>query len=167
MNVFVRSSLGLVSSLLFGLVTASCTNSKTRSRAGEETVSSTSSTRPSSEAKPAGSAEAKPSCGHEVQVHGRGINDSARDCLWDAYQAGREADLAMTVHTVEGDPITYTLHVRSKTAIDVVEDNRDHWGSPGVRRSTCSALARAPESNGHRGFLLEGCQGTVTKFKLD
>jgi hypothetical protein len=166
MAFFLHRAFGLLLGGTLATLTVSCASSKRPMPSSDEAVSSTSSTRPSSEAKPAGSAETAPSCGHEVQVHGRGINDSARDCLWDAYQAGREADLAMTMHTVEGDPITYTLHVRSKTAIDFVEDNKDSFGSPGIRRSTCSGLERGAEMNGHRGFRLQGCQGTVKTFEL-
>lgn len=166
MNVLGRALCGLFLGAMFAAGLPSCTNSKTHSRSGEENVSSTASSRRAPDATPTGSAAPTPSCGHEVQVHGNGVNDSARDCLWDAYQAGREASFAMTLHTVEGDPITYTLHVRSKTAIDVVEDNKDSFGSPGIRRSMCSGLERAPERNGHRGFLLQGCEGAVKRIEL-
>lgn len=166
MDVFGGSSRGLVASIFFLVLLSGCANSKPHSRGGEEKVSSTSSSRRTTDAAPTDAAALAPSCGHEKQVHGQGINDSARDCLWDAYQAGREAGLALTRYTVEGDPITYTLHVHSKTSIDVVEDNQDHFGSAGVRRSTCSGLERLADVDGHRGFKLQGCQGTVKTFEL-
>lgn len=166
MDVLGTASRAGFAGLLFLLLLPSCANSKPQTRGGEEKVSSTASDRGTAEAKPGDPATPAPSCGHEKQVHGQGINDSGRDCLWDAYQAGREASLALTLYTVEGDPITYTLHVVSKTSIDVVEDNRDHWGSPGVRRSTCSSLERLAEENGHRGFKLLGCEGAVKRFEL-
>jgi hypothetical protein len=99
-------------------------------------------------------------------THRQGYDAAARKCLWDAYEAGKPAGLALTRHTIEGDPITFTLHVNSKDSIDVIEDNQDRFGARGVRRSTCKALARSREVDGRSGFIVSGCTGSAEKFEV-
>lgn len=89
-----------------------------------------------------------------------------RTCLWDAYRAGRPAELTLTRHTIEGDPISITLRVRSSTSIDVLEDNRDRFGARGVRSSTCTELERGSNVNGRSGFIVRGCHGSVKSFEV-
>jgi hypothetical protein len=81
--------------------------------------------------------------------------------LWNAYQAGRSAELALTHHTIEGDPITFTIQLRSKAIIEVVEDNGDRFGARGHRHSVCKVLERTPTANGRSGFIAHGCAGNV------
>lgn len=146
---------------------AACSNSKTRTRGAEESVTSTSSVGTAVGALPSPKEDAQaPSCGREVQTHGQGYDEKARSCLWEAYQAGRAASLALTRHTIEGDPITFTLRVRSSSAIDVIEDNQDHFGARGVRNTTCSTLVRAPIVEGRSGFIVRGCRGSVETFEI-
>lgn len=111
-------------------------------------------------------AGAAPSCGREVQVHGRGYDASARKCLWDAYLAGKPAALSLTRHTIEGDPITFTLRVLSGSSIEVIEDNRDRFGARGVRSSTCRTLEQRPSADGRVAFVVGGCSGGVAKIEV-
>jgi hypothetical protein len=166
MNILIRRRLmGLIFATFVSLAMG-CTNSKTRSRGGEEVVSSTSNTSPVPTSTTATSREAAPSCGREVQMHGQGINDAARTCLWDAYQAGGAAELVITRHTIEGDPITTTIRVRSKSSIEVIDDSQDRFGSRGVRNAMCSEMERSPEVNGHRGFTIRGCRGSMETVEV-
>lgn len=144
-------------------LSASCTKSRTQPRGGEESVSSTSSNLPRPSA--ATTDTKPPSCGREKQVHGEGYDEAARACLWDAYRAGKTAELELTRVTIEGDPITYTLHVRSGS-IDVVEDNRDRFGAHGMRSASCKVLERSPSTNGRSGFIVRGCRGGAETIEV-
>lgn len=153
--------------MLAGLavLVAGCGNSKAPTRAGEDSVASTSKTAVG--ASTGGiDASAAPSCGHEVQTHGKGYDEVARTCLWDAYQAGKPGELMLTRHTIEGDPVTFTLRVRSASLIEVIEDNRDHFGAQGVRSTSCSALERTASTNERRGFVVRGCRGSVETIEV-
>jgi len=92
-------------------------------------------------------------------VHGRGYDAAARTCLWEAWKKGTPADLVITLHTVEGDPITYALHVRDASTIEVKEDSRDRFGEPGVREATCTSMEKRTGNGDHFGFTLGGCTG--------
>lgn len=145
---------------VLALLAASCTNSKApTSAAAEDSVAST--LKPTSAASTTSEADAgpPPSCGREVQTHGKGYDEAARACLWDAYQAGKPGELMLTRHTIEGDPITFTLRVRSASWIDVVIDDRDAFGAQGLRSAKCSVLERGPSANGRSGFIVRGCRG--------
>ncbi|MRG97760.1 hypothetical protein GF068_38440 [Polyangium spumosum] len=108
---------------------------------------------------------ANSTCGRETNVHGAGYDAAARACLWDAWRNGSPAGLVITMHTVEGDPITYTLRVRPSRVIEVVEDNRDRFGARGVHRSTCKDLER--RASGDRfGFVLRGCEGHAAEIVI-
>ncbi len=159
-NRFVAMTLVLATLL------SSCTKSKTNSPDGEESVSSTSSAVPLLEPLPADAGANAPSCGREVLTLDRGYDEAARTCLWDAYRAGRVAELVMTRHTVEGDPITLTLRVRSTTSIEVVEDNRDRFGARGLRSSVCKVLERSPAVNDRSGFVVRRCEGSDEKIDV-
>ncbi len=105
-------------------------------------------------------------CGRETNVHGSGFDARARACLWDAWQNQSPAGLVITMHTVEGDPITYTLRVRSGPVVDVVEDNRDRFGSRGVFRSTCKTLEKRAGTGERFGFVLRGCEGHAAEIAI-
>ncbi|HRI66014.1 MAG TPA: hypothetical protein PK156_17320 [Polyangium sp.] len=166
MNALVCGPRWFILSTGMAMLATSCSNAKTQPRSGEESVSSTASNTPAqgSAALPAG--DAAPSCGHETQIHGPGYDEAARSCLWDAYRAGRPAELVLTRYTVEGDPITVTLRIRSGPAIEVHEDNRDRFGARGVRSSTCTELSRGPIMDGRSGFIVRGCRGSVQSFEV-
>jgi hypothetical protein len=166
MKVRFRFDRLLVMSVVLAALTSSCTKAKTKTPGEEESVSSTSSAVPLLDPPAEDAGVAAPSCGHEVQTHGQGYDEAKRKCLWDAYQAGRAAELALTRHTIEGDPITLTLRVRSTSSIEVVEDNRDRFGVRGVRRSTCKVLERSPTVNGRSGFVVRGCGSNVETIEV-
>ncbi len=156
----------LAMSVVLATVLSSCTKSNTKTPGSEDSVSSTSSAVPLLEPVPASAGANAPSCGHEVQTHGQGYDEAARTCLWDAYRAGRPAALVMTRHTIEGDPITLTLRVRSNTSIEVLEDNRDRFGARGLRSSVCKVLERSQTTNGRSGFVLRTCEGSDEKIDI-
>jgi len=147
-------------------LSSSCTKSKTKTPGSEEFVSSTSSAVPLLEPLSADAGANASSCGREVQVHGQGYDEAARTCLWDAYRAGRAAELVMIRHTIEGDPISLTLRVRSNTSIEVVEDNRDRFGSRGLRSSVCKELERTAAVNERSGFVIRRCEGSDEKIDV-
>ncbi len=143
---------------------AGCANSKSTTRSGEESVTSTSSNLPRASAEPVGASA--PSCGREVRRLDQGYDATARKCLWDAYQAGKPADLSLTHHTIEGDPVTFTLRVVSASSIEVIEDNQDRFGPRGVRRSTCKKLEQSASMEGRHGFVVSGCSGAAEKVEI-
>jgi hypothetical protein len=96
-----------------------------------------------------------------MNVHGTGYDGIARDCLWDAYTTGRPAELVITVHTVEGDPITFTVRVRAAHVVEVIEDNRDRFGARGVRTTTCKTLEKRAHAEGRYRFALRDCGDTA------
>lgn len=146
-------------------LSASCAKSKTQPRGGEESVSSTSSNLPRPSAVTAADTT-PPSCGREKLVHGEGYDEAARTCLWDAYRAGRPAELELTRITIEGDPIVVRLRVGSGPLIEVTEDNRDRFGMRGVRSASCKVLERSPSTNGRSGFVLRGCSGSAETIEV-
>ncbi|HMJ13008.1 MAG TPA: hypothetical protein VK524_16415 [Polyangiaceae bacterium] len=97
-------------------------------------------------------------CGSEKSAHGSGVNSAARECFWHAYEEGRPARLIITLHTIEGDPMRYELHVKSRTAIYVTYESQDRFGTQGTSRFRCSALEQTTP-DGHIRFTLRGCQG--------
>jgi hypothetical protein len=141
----------LATLLLVSAAAPSCTGS--RVRVDDEKIGTTT---PTAAMSVDASAHAS-SCGREENVHGRGYDGAARDCLWKAYVGGTPAELVITMRTVEGDPITFTLRVRAAKVVDVIEDNRDRFGTPGVRRSTCATLEKRERADGRYGFALRDC----------
>ena len=106
------------------------------------------------------------SCGRETNVHGSGYDSAARGCLWDAWQNRSAAGLVITVHTVEGDPIAYTLRVRPGPVVDVTVDSRDRFGSPGVTRTTCKTLEKRAATEDRFGFVLRECEGRASEIVI-
>ena len=105
-------------------------------------------------------------CGRETNVHGEGYDAAARACLWDAWTNRSAAGLVIKMHTVEGDPITYSIRVRPGPIVDVTEDNRDRFGSPGVHRSTCKTLEKRAGTGERFGFVLRGCEGHASEIMI-
>lgn len=98
-------------------------------------------------------------CGKEIILHGQGYDQKARDCLFQAYERGDEAQLTTTSYTVEGDPITHAIVVLSRDRIQVHRDSADRFGQPGQLDFTCKSLAREPTEDGRDQFVLRGCVG--------
>lgn len=151
-------SLRTLALALAPLLALACSTAPAPTTADEGAIGSTAPPA-GSPTSAAGSSEipANPSCGKEVNVHGQGYDAAARECLWNAYQANKPAELVLTVHTIEGDPITFALSVRSSSVIDVVRDSKDRFGSPGVTRFTCTSMQRKQTDQGRTFFVLAGC----------
>jgi hypothetical protein len=104
-------------------------------------------------------------CGSEKSAHGQGVNLPARECFWEAYREGRPAQLSITVHTIEGDPLRYDLIVKSKTAIDVRHESHDRFGTPGKTRFACREL-RADKIEGRVTLTLRQCDGASIEIAI-
>jgi hypothetical protein len=152
---------------LVPLLAIACSPSPAPTTADEGAIGSTSpsASRTTPDA-PSPEIPANPSCGKEVDVHGQGYDAAARECLWKAYQSSQPAELVLTVHTIEGDPITTALLVRSPTAIDVVRESKDRFGSPGVTRFNCTSMQRKQDDRGHTIFSLTRCSGPQTELTI-
>lgn len=122
------------------------------------------SARPASSA-PAPVASGVRDCGSEKSAHGQGVNLPARECFWEAYREGRPAQLSITVHTIEGDPLRYDLTVRSKTAIDVRHESHDRFGAQGKSRFVCREM-RADKSGGRVTLTLRDCDGASIEIAI-
>lgn len=86
-----------------------------------------------------------PACGEETVV--RGDTDvRARKCLYDAYRAGRDAELISTQAITEGRRITSYMRVHANGTIEVFTDSTgDSLNPGGWERETCGQLLGAEE----------------------
>jgi len=86
-----------------------------------------------------------PACGEETVV--RGATDvEARQCLYDAYRAGEDAELVSTQAITEGRRITSYMRVHANGTIEVLTDaTQDSLGSGAWKRETCGQLLGAEE----------------------
>jgi len=80
------------------------------------------------------------SCGSERAGAAGPWNVEGRQCLWDAYQAGRPAEFVSTRSSVEGDPVTTTLRLLGSGRVEIyIDGTRDRWGQ-GWTRLECPTL---------------------------
>ena len=111
--------------------------------------------------------EPLPSCGWELvqrTTEGDVYDAEARDCLWEAYQAGEQAELISTSPTVEGTIIREIYRVLARDEIEVIMDTtHDHLGSRRWELYRCTGLERrtAPEDPGYIYFEGTGCDQPV------
>jgi hypothetical protein len=100
-------------------------------------------------------------CGEEQQGHGTGYDRAARECLWQAYQAGGGAVFTTTRPTIEGDPIVWHINVVSSDIIEVTIDNTaDQFAAADDRKVatvTCTAMAITDDGRNDLAFELTGC----------
>jgi hypothetical protein len=62
-------------------------------------------------------------------------------CLLDAFEAGREAKLVVTLATVEGDPLVHYFTVTESGQLEVLVDStKDKFGSGSWHALTCTGL---------------------------
>lgn len=94
-------------------------------------------------------------CGEDQNVHGEGVDEAVRGCLWDAYQAGKPATFRTVAYTIEGDPIAFDVQVLGADEIRVLVDSEDKFGEQGQFRYSCTRMERTDRS----GFALTGCTG--------
>jgi hypothetical protein len=111
--------------------------------------------------------EPLPSCGWElVQRTTRGdvYDVDARDCLWEAYEAGEQAELISTSPTVEGTIVREIYRVIARDEIELIVDaTHDHLGSGGWAIHHCTGLARRSAEGQPDVILFEptGCGQTI------
>ena len=107
------------------------------------------------------------SCGEEVAGHGEGLDVASRQCLLNAFEDGRGAELISTFTSVEGDPITRYTRVHENGTVEVfVDATRDRFGSGAWERLRCERLAPVAEFNdppdnvmpAEYVFVEEGCE---------
>jgi hypothetical protein len=86
-----------------------------------------------------------PSCGEERLVRGD-TNLEARQCLFDAFEAGRDAELISTEAITEGREITRYMRVHANGTIELFTDaTGDTLQSGGWKRETCGQMLSAEE----------------------
>lgn len=83
-------------------------------------------------------------CGAEVVVHSDDhFAANARRCLLDAFEAGTPARFYSMRLTTEGDPVTEVYSVTAPRELELLIDNRDAFGTPGVTLERCTQLLDA------------------------
>jgi hypothetical protein len=85
------------------------------------------------------------SCGEERLVRGD-TNVEARQCLFDAFEAGRGAELISTEAITEGREVTRYVRVHENGTIEVFTDwTRDSLAPGEWERETCGQMLSAEE----------------------
>jgi hypothetical protein len=88
---------------------------------------------------------ALPACGFERPGMAGPWNEPARRCFVDAAAAGRPAEFATRLTTVEGDPIQFVYRVLGPGSLEVfVDATKDSWGSGRWEWYRCPHLAIVP-----------------------
>jgi hypothetical protein len=102
-------------------------------------------------------------CGEEAfDITGRASDPAVRECLWESYRAVDRARSRHVRPTIEGDPITWTVHVRGLDQVELVIDSReDRFSRRDIRTIHCTGMARDRETESVGGIRLTlvGCQG--------
>jgi hypothetical protein len=81
------------------------------------------------------------------------------NCLFEAYSKGQIAKGALFYKTVEGDSVTYEITVGHQSGVEVLIDNRDRFGQPGVYHYSCVRIARSDGPQDTVQLSLLGCSG--------
>ena len=107
------------------------------------------------------------SCGEEDLDRDEPYDEIARRCLFDAYQAGRGAELITSALSIEGDPIVRYIRVHENGVVEIFHDaTRDRFGSGEWERLVCSELDPVAEVNdppevvfpADMVFIEDGCE---------
>lgn len=86
-----------------------------------------------------------PSCGEEQLVRGD-TNLEARQCLYEAFEAGRDAELISTEAITEGREVTRYMRVHANGTIEIFTDaTRDTLQAAGWTRETCGQMLSAED----------------------
>jgi hypothetical protein len=80
------------------------------------------------------------------------------NCLLDAYAKDRMAKGTLFYSTLEGDSVSFGITVISQSTIQVVVDNRDRYGQPGLYSYSCSGMARGGTQQDPYQLSLRGCK---------
>jgi hypothetical protein len=101
-------------------------------------------------------------CGTEAVVP----DVQARTCLFDAYRAGRGAELITNESTIEGDPWTTYRRVHENGTVEMfIDATQDRFGSGEWERYRCEELISVAEANAANWgypedavFVEQGCE---------
>ena len=86
-----------------------------------------------------------PACGEEQLVRGD-TNLEARQCLYEAFEAGTAAELISTEAITEGREVTRYMRVHENGTIEIFTDTtRDTLQAGGWKRETCGQMLSAEE----------------------
>jgi hypothetical protein len=112
--------------------------------------------------QPTSAPASQPSCGRSVSGP---FSYDARptECLWQAYSAGTTAQAIVIQYTVEGDPITYAVNLKSANRIDISIESQDRFGPKGSFAYSCHGLTRQAVLNPSVRFnlVVTGCTGPI------
>lgn len=106
-------------------------------------------------------------CGTTDEGLGTSFDATGRDCIWNAYESGREARWTLRSYTIEGDPIPTTLLFRPAGGIGLVvtrDTSADKFGGVGNQRvftSRCGTMTKVPSGGdiARYSFRLTNCTG--------
>lgn len=106
-------------------------------------------------------------CGTTDEGLGTSFDATGRDCIWNAYESGREARWTLRSYTIEGDPIPTTLLFRPAGGIGLVvtrDTSADKFGGVGNQRVftyRCGTMTMVPNGGDIPGysFRLTNCTG--------
>jgi hypothetical protein len=102
-----------------------------------------------------------PACGEEQLVRGD-TNLEARQCLFDAFDAGRDAELISTEAITEGREVTRYMRVHENGTIEIFTDTtRDTLQAGGWKRETCGQMLSAEDVRDvwiEEVFIILGCE---------
>jgi hypothetical protein len=101
-------------------------------------------------------------CPDENFGQGDGYDRAARDCLWNAFEAGKAASFKTTKITPQRDPIVTRVVVRPGGRVEVFYDNSlDTFSNErGKYELTCTRFERSVDPGTERvRFLADNCRG--------
>lgn len=79
-----------------------------------------------------------------------------RDCFLAAFAAGREAEVTITVTSIEGDPLTTIYRVLGPADVELfVDASADRFAEVPTYRQRCTSVAEAGS-----GLVADGCTTT-------
>lgn len=96
-------------------------------------------------------------CGHEQRKPVQPADAALRGCIYEAYQKGETAKLAVTRTTTEGDPITVTIETGGGHVVVTVDSTQDKFGDKSVTKHTCAALSKGGGESGPDELQATGC----------
>jgi len=101
-------------------------------------------------------------CPDENFGQGEGYDRAARDCLWNAFEAGKAASFKTTKITAQRDPIVTRVVVRPGGRVEVFYDSSlDTFSNErGKYELTCTKFQRSVDPGTERvRFLVDNCRG--------
>ncbi len=108
-------------------------------------------------AAPTAAPSAVKDCGHEQRKGIQPADSALRKCIYEAFQKGEAAKLAVTRTTTEGDPITVTIETGAGQVLVTVDSTQDKFGDKSVTKHTCTALVKGAAGSGPDELQATGC----------